>query len=383
MAEINLPDPILITTPKALHRLADQLSKEDIIAVDTESNSLYAYQEQVCLIQFSTRKQDYLVDPLRIADLSPLAPIFASPKIEKVFHAAEYDLMVMKRDYKFSFRNLFDTMVAGRILGWEAVGLGSIIKTYFGITADKRFQRADWGKRPLSRAMMAYARLDTHFLIPLRNMQRKLLKESGLLSLAEEDFKRACHVTITNGKKDINEIFWRVNGSRMLPPQKATVLRELCHYRDRLAKKLNRPLFKTINNKALYALAETCPTTQQELAQIKGLSKTLVRQHGHEILAVIKDGLRKEPSYPPHNRRPSESYINRLDNLRTWRKVKARKMKVGSDVILPRDLIYAIAEANPKTQKDLAEILQEVPWRLKHFGEEIMEVLQGRHKIIT
>ena len=103
------------------------LSGEPVVAVDTESNSLYAYRERVCLIQFSSPEKDYLVDPLEI-DVSTLAPLFASTEIEKIFHAAEYDLLMLDRDFGFRVSNLFDTMVAARILGWKAVGLGSILR---------------------------------------------------------------------------------------------------------------------------------------------------------------------------------------------------------------------------------------------------------------
>ena len=99
------------------------LSAQSRIAVDTESNSLHAYREQVCLIQFSTPEKDYVVDPLALEDLSPLAPIFSNPKIEKIFHAAEYDLICLRRDFGFKFANLFDTMHAARVLGYPFVGL--------------------------------------------------------------------------------------------------------------------------------------------------------------------------------------------------------------------------------------------------------------------
>ena len=164
-----LKEPILISLPAALERLASELSSEPIIAVDTESNSLYAYQEKVCLIQFSTPGKDYLVDPLALKNLSPLDPVFRSPKIEKVFHAAEYDLLCLKRDFGFEFNNLFDTMIAAGILGRQALGLGSILKDEYGVQVDKRNQRANWGQRPLPEGLLKYAQLDTHYLIPLRN----------------------------------------------------------------------------------------------------------------------------------------------------------------------------------------------------------------------
>ena len=106
-----IPQPILVTKPHTLHRTVEDLSKAPILAVDTESNSLYAYQERVCLIQFSTKKTDYLVDPLAFDDLTPLAHLFSNPSIEKVFHAAEYDLVCLQRDFGFRCNHLFDTMV--------------------------------------------------------------------------------------------------------------------------------------------------------------------------------------------------------------------------------------------------------------------------------
>ena len=117
MSAGKLPQPTLVTKPSQLKRLADKLAKQPVVAVDTESNSLYAYQEQVCLVQFSIPGTDYLVDPLVLLDLEPLRPIFADPGIEKVFHAAEYDVICLKRDFEFTFGGLFDTMVAARILG--------------------------------------------------------------------------------------------------------------------------------------------------------------------------------------------------------------------------------------------------------------------------
>ena len=103
----HLPPPVVVTTPSQLEALLDDLSTQPAIAVDTESNSLYAYYEQVCLIQCSVPGTDYIVDPLAGLDLSPLGRFFADPRMRKVFHAAEYDVMCLKRDFDFRFANLF------------------------------------------------------------------------------------------------------------------------------------------------------------------------------------------------------------------------------------------------------------------------------------
>src|SRR3972149_9442107 len=147
----SLPEAILITRPADLHQMVDTLSSQPIVAVDTESNSLHAFREQVCLLQFSSPQADYLVDPLALKDLSALAPIFVDEKIEKIFHAAEYDLICLRRDFGFKFLSLFDTMQAARILGYPAVGLDRLLGDKFGVKMDKRHQKADWAARPLSK----------------------------------------------------------------------------------------------------------------------------------------------------------------------------------------------------------------------------------------
>jgi ribonuclease D len=374
MHSIDLPTPILIRRPEALEELVAELAQEAVIAVDTESNSLYAYQEQVCLIQFSTTQKDYLVDPLSFEDASVLAPLFASASVEKVFHAAEYDVMTMKRDFGFEFDNLFDTMLAARILGWKKFGLGSILETHFGVRLNKRYQRANWGQRPLPRDMLAYAQLDTHYLIPLRDRLQAELKAAGRWDLAMEDFERLRHVD-EHESNNVDESCWRVSGAYDLPAQRAAVLQELCLYRDKMAKSMDRPLFKVINDRSLLAIAETAPRSLKELRRLPGMSDRQVQRHGEGLLRAVEQGLSSEPLYPPRSPRPDEDYLERVDALRYWRKVTARQMGVNSDVVMPRDLLYTIASKNPRVERDLNVILDEVPWRRERFGGEILEVL--------
>ena len=374
MTPANLPAPIFIARPAALQRLANSLIEEPIIAVDTESNSLYAYQEQVCLIQFSTPKKDFLVDPLSLKDLSPLAELFRSPKVEKVFHAAEYDLICLKRDFGFEFANLFDTMVAARILGREGVGLGSLLKEEFGVHLEKRYQRANWGKRPIPAHLLAYAQLDTHYLTSLRHRLRGELKENDLWRLANEDFTRMLSVDerVTGNKK---QDCWRINGAGELDSQRAAVLKELYQYRDQAARKINRPLFKVIGDRTLLAIAADCPSSLEQLEEIPGMSQRQIERHGEELLSAVERGLQAKPIHKPRSPRPDEQFMSRLEALRAWRKSAAREMGVKSDIVLPRDLLYAIAERDPHLQDELAALMRDNPWRLEHFGGQILYVL--------
>ncbi len=366
----------LITETSTLRRLVGQLASESILAVDTESNSLYAYRERVCLIQFSTPRDDFLIDPLALDDLSPLGTLFANPGIEKVFHAAEYDLISLKRDYDFNFNNLFDTMIAARILGWEEVGLGSILKAEFGVQLNKRYQRANWGRRPLPPEMLAYARLDTHYLIPLSMRQKAALKAVGRWDLAREDFARLRYV---NGRdpEDQPELPWRIRGALDLNPRQTAVLKEIALYREQVAREINLPVFKVLSDRVLLAIAESCPEDLHALQKTPGLSDSQYQRHGKALLKAVQRGLKGAPLYPPQKNRPDEEYLARLDALRAWRKKTAQQMHVASDVILPRDLLFTLVARNPSDMQSLSELLTQVPWRLEHFGEQILQTLNG------
>ncbi len=375
MSTPSLKKPIWIDHPKQLRIMLKDLEQYPLLAVDTESNSLYVYQEQVCLIQFSTGNTDYLVDPLAISDLSPLEKIFSNPNIEKIFHAAEYDLICLKRDFGFRFRNIFDTMVAGRILGRDQVGLGSMLKESFDIDVDKRFQRANWGKRPLSPAQLAYARLDTHYLIELRNRLKTELIEKGWWPLAEEDFRAAEQVTLPDQDPSPSRCF-RIPGSQELSPIQLSVLQAVCEYRDEAARHSNLPPFKILSNRVLLEIARIHPQTFQELEQVKELSPRLLSRYGDGLLEAVERGFAAGPIERVHNHnRPAEDFLYRLEVLRSWRKDTGQQLSVPSDVILPRDMLEEIAQANPRNKAELTELMGRLPWRLEKFGDQILGVL--------
>jgi ribonuclease D len=345
-----------------------------ILAIDTESNSLYAYREQVCLIQFSTGRTDYLVDPLYLRDLESLAPLFADPAIEKVFHAAEYDLICLKRDFHFDFVNIFDTMQAARILGRNAVGLGSMLESEFGLVLDKHFQRANWGLRPLPQPMMTYARLDTFYLVSLRNRLKADLETCGRWPLAAEDFLRLCSVNlpeIDNGA----ELCWRVSGGHDLTHQQMAVIQELCRYRDHQAQQADLPPFKVFSNDTLVSIAQSCPTSRADLAKIPGLPPRKLDRHAANLLQAVQIGMQAEPIKRQHIPRPEPDYLVRLDALRSWRKKVGENMGVESDVILPRDILDRIAEADPHTLLELSALMDGTPYRFEQYGEQILRTI--------
>lgn len=373
----TLEPPEWIDQAAALAHRVNCLKTVPTIAVDTESNGLHAYREQVCLIQLSDGQTDSIIDPLAIKDLSPLGPLFADPAIEKVFHASEYDILCLRRDFGFSFSNIFDTMVASRILGYTAVGLGAMLAAEFDLALDKKYQQANWAKRPLSRPMLEYARTDVHYLPALRDRLKEQLIDNNYLALAQEDFARLCKVHIKQDSDHIMDLVWRAAGKQELTPIQAAVLKELVEYREKVAQKINVPSYKVLSNAQLLDVTLNNPCDLFEMAENCNLSPVLIERHGEAILKTIKNGLKACPVRRPCRQKPGVEYLERLDALRTWRKKTAQGLKVESDVVLPRDVLEQIAARNPVNHNELEEMMVEIPWRFQTYGSAILETLQN------
>ena len=369
----NLPPPIWVNSQPLLQAMMDDLVTQSRVAVDTESNSLHAFREQVCLIQISSTNADYLIDPLDLKDLSLIAPIFSNPKIEKVFHAAEYDLVCLRRDFNFSFANLFDTMQAARILGYPAVGLDRLLGDKFKIQTDKRHQKADWAARPLTKEQIHYARLDTHYLFDLRDVLEKELREKGRLEFAKEDFVRACLVDETKPKGHA-EAWERFSGRKDLSLRDLTILAQLCKWRNAEAERLNRPLYKVIMDDSLILLAKNLAQKKVDLSAA-GLSEKQIHLWGDGVLAAIRRGMDAPLVERKQTEARDDAFLRRLEKLKLWRKNLGLEMGVESDVILPKPYLSAIAENPPKDVNELTFIMKETPTRVEKYGAEILKVL--------
>jgi ribonuclease D len=371
--------PLWIDTSEQLEAWIDSQPRAGRMAIDTESNSLHAYQERVCLIQVSTLDGDVLIDPLGRADMGALAPMFASPAIEKIFHGAEYDLVCLKRDFGFEIVNLFDTRLALRTLGMQPSGLADVLAQEFGVTLDKRYQRADWAKRPLSQAQLEYARFDTHYLLPLRDRLAEALQRAGRW---EEAVEACAHLacTVHPGTNGGQAGFWGMTNARKLEPRQAAVLRELHAWRDQTARQLDRPPFKVVGDDALLSLARVQPQDADELLHVPDLAPRLAERYTEPILAALTRGRTAPPPRPPAADPVDPAVLTRYDQLRRWRKAVAAERGVESDIILPREVLWDIARAAPRTLQALEPQLACLPWRLHAYGPAILGALWGAPK---
>jgi ribonuclease D len=353
----------------------DQIAGAPIIAVDTEAASFHRYIDRTYLLQVSTRAATAVIDPLTVTHLAPLGGMMANPETEIIFHDADYDLRMLDRDYGFRATQVFDTRIAAQLLNEPGIGLAALLERYLGVVLDKKYQRADWSRRPLLPEMLSYAAMDTRYLPELRDILKDKLADAGRLEWAEEEFAYLRDIRWTPGD---DEGFWRLKGARLIKGQAIAVLRELYQWRDELARHLDRAPFRILNNEVLLDLARIQPRDLAALSSVRGVGSELSRRRGDELLGAIERGLKVPPSEIPRpdrgpRIRPDPALLDRLERLKVARNAAATRLNLAPGVLCPNGTLERIARADPRSLEDLAAIPELRVWQRKVMGVELLQ----------
>jgi ribonuclease D len=367
----------IITAAGRLSEVADILRQQTEIAVDLEMDSLHHYRDKVCLIQVSTRQQSWLIDPLALKSLSPLAVPFASPGTVVVMHGSDYDIRSMHRDFGIEVSNLFDTMIAARFLGIADFGLAALLKARFGIELDKKYQKADWSKRPLSREMCAYATADTSDLLPLYDQFREELVLKERLTWAEEEGRLLCQARVSEKE---GPLFLYCKGASKLRGHTLAILDELLQMRDQQSELLDRPPFKVLSADTLIEIAESRPESIYDLSLVKGMTSGQLQRHGAGILNAIERGLAtpedRLPCFPRNGKKEVQERVKeRLKNLKSWRERYCLKVGIDPGVLAPNWLLEAVADTESGSAEELNAISGMREWQKQLFGAEMACIL--------
>lgn len=350
-----------------------------MIGVDLEADSMYHFQEKVCLLQMATKRINIIVDPLAIPDLSMLKPIFANHRITKVFHGADYDVRSLYRDFNVDINNLFDTQLAAMFLGLKETGLEAVIQERFNVTLEKKYQRKDWSRRPLPLEMLAYAANDVSYLIPLAENFENELRKKGRLQWVREEC--GCLSKVRPVQNSQNPLYLNFKGSGRLAPRDLAVLERLLQYRKKIAAQKDKPLFKIFRNQTLLTLAIEKPAHKKSLEKIRALSPKQIGMYGDDVIETIRQALilpeKKLPVYP-RKRAPllKPAVPERLKALKAWRNARAMALGIDPAVLFNRTLLGAIAVENPRHIQALSKIPNIKNWQKKEFGQEIIGVLR-------
>lgn len=369
----------IIDTAADLEEVARSLEKEKAVAVDLEADSMYHYKEKVCLIQIATEKTSVVIDPLAIKNLAPLNPIFSNPDIKKIFHGADYDVRSLYRDFKIRINNLFDTELACRYLGIKETGLQAVLKMFFNVNVDKKYQKKDWSKRPLPKEMMAYASKDVIYLLPLARMLiHRLLKMDRMTWVLEEceDLSKVRPVSSNE-----SPLFMKFKGAGRLKSRSLAMLEALLQFRKRVAEKKDKPFFKIIGNESILKIATARPVTLRRLKNIKALSNRQISMYGSDLIKVVAKTLKiPESELPvfPSQKPPvlPNGAPAKIKALKFWRASKANALGIDPGILCNNALITAIALENPGDSKSLEAVEEMKNWQKQAFGGEIIRVLK-------
>ena len=370
-----------ITTPQDWADCVVVLRRQPRIAIDLEANSLYAYHERICLIQITVPSADYIIDPLAKLDLELLGELVGNAGIEKVLHSSEYDLILMKKQFDWELKNLFDTMWGARILGYHKMGLANLLYKHFDVTLNKKFQKANWCKRPLASEKLRYAQLDTHFLLRLRSILAKKLHAEGHWEEAQEIFTEQAIIDVPD-TTFAPEHFWRLNQVYSLNRRQQAVARAITIFRNAEGCRQDRPVFRIFSDKTVIEIARKMPANMTQLADINGMSPRQLKRYGKKILKAVSQGKNAPPPTFPHRPpRPPKTTLKRYNKLREWRKKQAIQRGVESDVILCRQTLHQLAQQCPTTPEQLAQISTLGAWRRKTYGEALLQLLRKPIKV--
>lgn len=360
-------------------KMVRSVEKEKVVAVDLEADSMYHYQEKVCLIQIATEKISVVIDPLAIKDLSPLKPFFSNPDIQKIFHGADYDVRSLYRDFKIRINNLFDTELASRFIGIKETGLQAVLKMFFNVNVDKKYQKKDWSKRPLPREMMTYASKDVMYLLPLARMLIDKLKKIDRMTWVLEECEDLSNVRPVLSNEA--PLFMKFKGAGRLKSRSLAVLEALLQFRKRVAEKKDRPFFKIIGNESMMKITTARPVTLRRLKSTNALSGRQISMYGSDLIKVVAKTLKTPESELPvfPSKKPPvlpNGVPAKIKALKSWRALKASALRIDPGLLCNNALITAIAVKNPGDRKSLETVKEMKNWQKQVFGTEIIRVLK-------
>ncbi|KAF8720280.1 hypothetical protein HU200_023908 [Digitaria exilis] len=289
----------LVEDHKGLVELAKKLKSVTEFAVDLEHNQYRSFQGLTCLMQISTRTEDFIVDTLKLRIYIGLylQEPFKDPTKRKVMHGADRDIMWLQRDFHIYICNLFDTGQASRVLQMERNSLEHLLLHFCGVTAKKEYQNADWRSRPLPDEMIKYAREDTHYLLYIydlmkQRLQRESTPENDLLL---EVYKRSNEICLQFYEKELltDTSYLHIYGlqEHELNAKQLAVVAALHEWRDRIARQEDESTGYVLPNKALIEIAKQMPTDTGHLKRIVKSKYPFVERSLDDIVYTIWNAL--------------------------------------------------------------------------------------------
>ena len=303
--------PPVIADASSLAAFAERLARgSGPLAVDAERASGYRYSQRAYLVQIRRAGAGTgLIDPIAVPDLGPVQE--ATESVEWILHAATQDLPCLA-DVGMRPTALFDTELAGRLLGRERVSLAALVASELGQTLEKGHGATDWSVRPLSAAQCRYAALDVELLIELRDVLDDELVQAGKRDFAQQEFDALLSFT----PKDRGDDPWRRTSGihRLRKPRALAVVRELWWARDEVARRRDIAVGRVLPDAAIVAAAQAEPASPDALGALPAFTGRGARRH----LRTWWEAVQRAQALAPEDLPPASSPAAGLPQVRAW-----------------------------------------------------------------
>lgn len=369
-----------VDSPSALDKVCTILSGASRASIDTEANSLHNYFERVCLIQLTVDDEHFIIDPLSEIDLAPFLSLLTAKDI--ILHGSDYDLRLMRSTFDFTPKGqVFDTMLAAQMLGMERIGYAALVEEYFDVKLSKAGQKSNWGQRPLTESQLKYAVDDTRYLGELADLLREELESRGRHEWHEEWCNKVLEATQQESERDTEDA-WRIRGMGLLERRELAYVREIWHWRDKEAQRVDRPPFKILGNHQLIELAHWASKhPEAELSKGPKLPRTCDGRRLEALKRAIAKATRMPRSKWPERRKKrtgnsvNHDYRAQVEAMRDACSEIAEQLDVPAPVLAPKSILTAIARNNATTAKEMKACSGMMDWQAELLAEPIREVL--------
>jgi len=373
----------LIDDLQASQRLGEELVSVDRIGLDCEAAGFHRYSDRLCLLQLSTDRYTYVIDPLAVDPAPILRDTLTDPAVTVVMHGADFDIRLIHRDLGLRVHGLVDTQVVAALLGESALGLAPLLEAYLDVSLSKKYQRADWAKRPLPDDMLQYAAADTSHLLALADILHERLAAMGREAWAEEEFRALEDVRF---EQDESDPVTRVKGARDLDLRELAALREALDWRDAIARERDRAPFRVAGDRTLITTATERPRSLNELAGIRGMNPSLARSSGRDLLDRFRrveelepGDLQPYPRRPGNGRsRPPPEVEERLERLKGLRNDRAVDLGMDRGTLLSNAVLAEIAWAAPDDREELRRVQGIKAWQVEAMGDALLVLDRDR-----
>src|SRR4051812_32731034 len=339
------------------------------------------YRPLLCLVQICVADEVVVLDPIEEdIDAEPLAAVMADPAVEVVLHAGRQDVAILRRAWRTTFTNVFDTQIAAGFAGFSAqAGYTGLLHDVLKIRLAKSASFTRWDARPLTPEQLRYAREDVEHLLPLADAIQGRLTGRGRLDWAREECRAIAEATDERDPDQVGRRLPRISG---LDPRERAVARELAAWRERVAATEDRPVGSVVRDPTVVELAKRQPRTPKELAAIRGAGPDVVRKRARDILDVLERGRAAPPLRLDEGERLGTEAVDGPTIALAEALVRARAHQAG----LAYELIAARADLAPivvaaRRKRDEPDVRTLRGWRRELVGAELLELLAGRRSL--